>query len=156
AGQITAAEARSHPHRHVVTRALGVEPSVAVDTWLVTPESGDRYLICSDGLINEVVDERITSVLREHADPQAAAAARVAAANNAGGRDNISVVVLDVVHATGRGGDDATPTAAIPTTAASEGGQQLGGWLSDDMAGSFDETTDTATETTSAADAETP
>ena len=57
AGQITPEEARRHPHRHVVTRALGVEQSVAVDTWLVTPEPGDRYLLCSDGLVNEVPDE---------------------------------------------------------------------------------------------------
>ena len=102
AGQITAEEARHHPHRHVVTRALGVEQSVAVDTWLVTPEPGDRYLLCSDGLVNEVSDEDIARIITEAADPQAAAEALVAAANAAGGRDNITVVVIEVVEAQGR------------------------------------------------------
>ena len=70
AGQITAEEARKHPHRHVVTRVLGVEPSVAVDTWLLTPERGDRYLLCSDGLINEVADEEIARLILDAADPR--------------------------------------------------------------------------------------
>ena len=99
AGQITADEARRHPHRHVVTRALGVESAVAVDTWLVTPEPGDHYLLCSDGLVNEVADEDIARIITGAADPQAAAEALVSAANEAGGRDNISVVVVEVMSA---------------------------------------------------------
>ncbi len=139
AGQITADEARSHPHRHVVTRALGVEPSVAVDTWLVTPEPGDRFLICSDGLINEVPDEEIAATLMRTADPQAAAVALVAAANAAGGRDNISVVVVDVVQATGRGPNTARVGAVDPSAIRAEGAQQLGGWLTEEMATGFDQ-----------------
>jgi serine/threonine protein phosphatase PrpC len=119
AGQITASEARHHPHRHVVTRALGVEPIVAIDSWLVTPEPGDRYIICSDGLVNEVPDDQIAQLLRAAPEPQRAADALVAAANAAGGRDNITVVVVDVVEASGSG-DGATrllaATPADPTT----------------------------------------
>jgi serine/threonine protein phosphatase PrpC len=136
AGQITAEEARRHPHRHVVTRVLGVEPSVAVDTWLLTPERGDRYLLCSDGLINEVADEEIARLIVEADDPQSAAEALVHAANAAGGRDNISVVVIEVVDATGppatRASDDRDPTAEDPAPTL-PGTQTVGGWLSEDQ-----------------------
>jgi PPM family protein phosphatase len=139
AGQISSEEARSHPHRHVVTRALGVEPSVAVDTWLVTPEPGDRYLLCSDGLVNDVVDERIAFLLASTPEPQAAADALVAAANEAGGRDNITVVVIDVATATGQ--EDPAVATAIDTslTTAAGGVTAVGGWLPDDLASAFDE-----------------
>jgi protein phosphatase len=138
AGQITAEEARRHPHRHVVTRVLGVDPSVAVDTWLLTPERGDRYLLCSDGLINEVADEEIARLIVAASDPQAAAEALVAAANAAGGRDNITVVVIEVVDATGpsapAGSRDRTAENPQPTMPAT---QQVGGWLSDDQSRQF-------------------
>jgi protein phosphatase len=141
AGQITAEEARRHPHRHVVTRVLGVEPSVAVDTWLLTPERGDRYLLCSDGLINEVADDEIARLIVGAPDPQAAAEALVAAANANGGRDNISVVVIEVVDATGPSAtarrDDRDLTAGDPAPAMP--GTQVGGWLSDDQARQFGE-----------------
>jgi serine/threonine protein phosphatase PrpC len=140
AGQITVEEARRHPHRHVVTRVLGVEPSVAVDTWLLTPERGDHYLLCSDGLINEVADEDIARLIVDASDPQAAAEALVHAANAAGGRDNISVVVIEVVDATGPparsavGGDrDQTAEDPAPTMP----GTQVGGWLSEDQSRQF-------------------
>jgi protein phosphatase len=140
AGQITAEEARRHPHRHVVTRVLGVEPSVAVDTWLLTPERGDRYLLCSDGLINEVADEEIARLIVEADDPQSAAEALVHAANAAGGRDNISVVVIEVVDATGppatRASDDRDPTAEDPAPTL-PGTQTVGGWLSEDQSRQF-------------------
>ena len=139
AGQITPDEARTHPHRHVVTRALGVEQSVAVDTWLVTPESGDRYLICSDGLVNEVPDDDIAGLLGRQPDPQAAADALVAAANAAGGRDNISVIVLDVVSAQGGAASPAEDGATRPTTRVQA--EALGGWLPSDLAHGFDDTT---------------
>ncbi|HEY8094394.1 MAG TPA: Stp1/IreP family PP2C-type Ser/Thr phosphatase [Acidimicrobiales bacterium] len=143
AGQITAEEARRHPNRHVVTRALGVEQSVAVDTWLVTPEPGDRYLLCSDGLVNEVSDEGIAEIITGAAGPQAAAEALVVAANAAGGRDNISVVVIEVVKAQGRGSDDSADGSATGPLERVEA-EALGGWLPDDLAHGFDEpTTDT-------------
>jgi protein phosphatase len=153
AGQITSEEARNHPHRHVVTRALGVEPSVAVDAWLVTPEPGDRYLLCSDGLVNDVDDPAIARLLASSPDPQAAADALVKAANEAGGRDNISVVVVDVVSATGRGDDTDVLTAADTTDATAP--TSVGGWLTDDLTGGFEETPN-PTATTAPAAATTP
>jgi protein phosphatase len=121
-----------------VTRVLGVDPSVAVDTWLLTPERGDRYLLCSDGLINEVADEEIARLIVAASDPQAAAEALVAAANAAGGRDNITVVVIEVVDATGpsapAGSRDRTAENPQPTMPAT---QQVGGWLSDDQSRQF-------------------
>jgi PPM family protein phosphatase len=135
AGQITADEARRHPHRHVVTRVVGIEPSVAVDTWLVTPEPGDRYLICSDGLVDEVSDEDIARIITAAPDPQTAADALVAAANEAGGRDNISVVVVEVLSSDGqRSSDDVVPATTQDTTTT----ESLGGWLPHDLAHGFD------------------
>lgn len=106
-GELSQAEAAVHPHRHILTRALGVAPEVDVDVWQVTPEAGDRYLLCSDGLTNELTTRRITTVLSSTADPQEASEALVRMANEHGGNDNVTVVVLDVVvsdeHADGAG-----------------------------------------------------
>ncbi|HZD67228.1 MAG TPA: Stp1/IreP family PP2C-type Ser/Thr phosphatase [Acidimicrobiales bacterium] len=96
-GQIKATEAATHPKRHVLTRALGMDPSVEVDAWLLRPVAGDRILLCSDGLINEVDDEVIGSVLQEMPDPAQAAGELVTLARDHGGSDNITVVVVDVV-----------------------------------------------------------
>ena len=100
-GHISEAEARNHPRRNIVTRALGIEPSVRVDTWVVPFVRGDRYVLCSDGLVDEVADADIAKVLKLHASPQAAAEALVEAALKNGGRDNVTVVVLDSLE-----GDD--------------------------------------------------
>lgn len=96
-GQLTKAEAAVHPHRNILTRALGIDAKVMVDSWEVMPCKGDRYLLCSDGLFNEVEEDQITSVLRSNADPEQAARTLVDMANANGGRDNISVVVVDVI-----------------------------------------------------------
>ena len=96
-GHISEEEARSHPRRNIVTRALGIEPTVRVDTWVQPIVAGDRYVLCSDGLVDEVDDDEIARILDAHADPQAAADALVDAANTNGGRDNTTVVVVDVV-----------------------------------------------------------
>ena len=97
-GHITELEARNHPRRNIVTRALGIEPSVKVDAWVLPLVRGDRYVLCSDGLVDEVDDDEINSVLATHASPQAAAEALVDLANHHGGRDNTTVVVLDVLE----------------------------------------------------------
>ncbi|MGB8861189.1 MAG: Stp1/IreP family PP2C-type Ser/Thr phosphatase [Ilumatobacteraceae bacterium] len=97
-GHITEAEARSHPRRNIVTRALGIEPNVRVDTWVLPFVLGDRYVLCSDGLVDEVDDDEIAEVLAANPTPQAAADALVAAANEHGGRDNVTVVVVDVLE----------------------------------------------------------
>jgi protein phosphatase len=96
-GQLSEAEADIHPHRHVLTRALGVDPDVTVDEIQVLPVRGDRYLLCSDGLPREVSDNQIASVLRRLEQPAVAAKALVAEARARGGNDNITVVVVDVV-----------------------------------------------------------
>lgn len=98
-GQLTADEAASHPQRNILTRALGIDGNVLVDLWELEPVKGDRYLLCSDGLFNEVDEGRIASVLRRLAEPDDAAAELVRLANEHGGRDNISVVIVDVVQA---------------------------------------------------------
>lgn len=95
-GQITEAEAIRHPQRNVLTRALGVEADVAVDRWMFRIEAGERYLLCSDGLINEVNDVVIEHILRQADEPVQAAERLVDMANASGGRDNITVVVVDV------------------------------------------------------------
>ena len=95
-GRISPEEAEVHPQRNIVTRVLGVYESVEVDLWPVDPVTGDRYLLCSDGLFNEVGPDQIGSVLRRLADPDEAAAELVRLANEGGGRDNITVVVVDV------------------------------------------------------------
>ena len=97
-GQITKEEARYHPRRNIVTRALGIEPDVRVDSAQLPLIKGDRYLLCSDGLVDEVDDNQIAEILRAHSDPQEAADALVQAANDNGGRDNITVIVADVLE----------------------------------------------------------
>ena len=97
-GTITPEQAKVHPQRNILTRALGIDGEVGVDSWEVAPFSGDRYLLCSDGLFNEVTDDRIAEVLTDNEDPQEAAEILVQMANEGGGRDNITVVIVDVVE----------------------------------------------------------
>lgn len=103
-GQLTRDEAAVHPQRNILTRALGIDGKVLVDLWELEPVKGDRYLLCSDGLFNEVDEARIAAVLRRLAEPDEAAAELVRLANEHGGRDNISVVIVDVVDAATDGG----------------------------------------------------
>ncbi|CAM8658532.1 PTC1 Serine/threonine protein phosphatase [Acidimicrobiia bacterium] len=101
-GRITAAEAATHPQRNILTRALGIDGTVMVDSWEIIPVVGDRYLLCSDGLFNEVDENRISATLRQLADPGEAARELTRLANESGGRDNITCVVVDVSDDTGR------------------------------------------------------
>jgi PPM family protein phosphatase len=96
-GKLTRAEAAIHPQRSIITRALGMEPEIEVDAWQLIPYRGDRILLCSDGLTNELSDERIAATLRQLADPRDAARDLVRQARAEGGGDNITVVVVDVV-----------------------------------------------------------
>jgi serine/threonine protein phosphatase PrpC len=96
-GRISEQEAEVHPQRNVVTRVLGVYDTIDVDLWPIDPVAGDRFLLCSDGLFNEVGADQISSVLRRLDDPTEAAAELVRLANEGGGRDNITVVIVDVV-----------------------------------------------------------
>ena len=112
-GVITADDARKHPQKNIVTRALGIDRYVAVDVFSHDMRTGDRFLLCSDGLVDEVTDADITNILSSNASATDAANALVTAANDAGGRDNTTVVVVDVLTA-----DDTsfTPIAPVITT----------------------------------------
>ena len=96
AGEITAAEAGTHPHRNVLTRSIGTEPEVVVDENDVPLIDGDRLLLCSDGLTGMVTEPQIQAILETTPDPQEAADRLIKAANRAGGIDNITVVILDI------------------------------------------------------------
>lgn len=96
-GIITPEEARVHPRRNIVTRAMGIDRSVQVDVFSHLVRTGDRLVLCSDGLVDEVADVDITRILTEHSDPQETAEALVLVANANGGRDNTTVIVLDIL-----------------------------------------------------------
>ncbi|MEY3557738.1 MAG: hypothetical protein RL374_444 [Actinomycetota bacterium] len=96
-GIITPEAARVHPRRNIVTRALGIDRSVNVDVFTHFVRTGDRIVLCSDGLVDEVPDVEIGKVLGQHSDPQETAEALVMVANTNGGRDNTTVIVVDVL-----------------------------------------------------------
>jgi len=111
-GRISAEEAQHHPQKNIVTRAVGIDRFVDVDEFQILPRTGDRYLLCSDGLTDEVDEREIAEVLRSVDDPEEAAQLLVRRANEQGGRDNITIVVVDVVD---DGLDPAAPAvAAVP------------------------------------------
>jgi serine/threonine protein phosphatase PrpC len=95
-GQLTPAEAEEHPRRNILTRALGVEPTIDADVIQVLPLKGDRYLLCSDGLVREITDDQVAAVLRRLADAKEASSELVSLARKAGGADNITVVIAEV------------------------------------------------------------
>jgi serine/threonine protein phosphatase PrpC len=95
-GKLTAEEAAEHPQRSVITRALGPEAEVEIDTRSYRAREGDVYLLCSDGLTTMVPDARLAEVLLSHPRLRDAGEALIVAANEAGGRDNITVVLLRV------------------------------------------------------------
>jgi protein phosphatase len=116
-GEITRTEAFFHPHRHILTRALGVDRQLDIDTWTIDVTEHDRILLCSDGLTNECPDGEIAEILAANTDPGEAARALVVRALEHGGSDNITVVVADVeetVSRTGAPGRDKAATATAP------------------------------------------
>ena len=155
AGEITADEARVHPQRHIVTRALGIEPDVQVDAWEAAAVAGDRYLICSDGLFNEIDDGQISAVLT--GTPTPGGGRHAGRAGQRGRRsDNITVIVLDVTGDTPPLADreaepvvvdlpdtdrppirrpaSSRPRRRHPVGLASPTAPPVGGWLDDDPA----------------------
>lgn len=95
-GRLRPEQAATHPQRHIVTRALGMS-GVGIDSEEMTVFAGDRILLCSDGLTGMVGDAEITEILTDVGSPEEAAWALVEAANRAGGLDNTTVAVVDVV-----------------------------------------------------------
>ncbi len=93
-GQLTAQEADEHPQRSIITRALGPEPDVLVDTSSWRGAAGDVYLLCSDGLTSMVPEPRVAEILRSADSLRAAGRGLIDAANAAGGRDNITVILF--------------------------------------------------------------
>lgn len=102
AGQITPEEARFHPNRSVITRALGNDPNTTPDLYEINVEAGDRLLVCSDGLTAMVEDGDIAEIMSRQPDPQRCASMLVNKAIEAGGADNITVIVADVEGGSGR------------------------------------------------------
>jgi len=115
-GEITEEEAETHPHRSILTRALGVDAAVQVDESDVEVAGGDRILLCSDGLTGMVSDEQIQEILGRNPDPQPAVDELVKEANRAGGIDNITAVILDFVDdGSGEGSTVAAEVHHAPT-----------------------------------------
>ena len=111
-GRITADEIATHPHRSVITRAVGVANDVEVDGLRLGLRDGDRIVLCSDGLSGVVTDDVIARTVREQ-PPERAVDLLIDAANAAGGPDNVTVVIISVDGGAGRA-DDPDATAAIP------------------------------------------
>jgi protein phosphatase len=115
-GRLSKEEAEYHPRRNIMTRALGVDPQVPVDLFMLDPEPGDRFLLCSDGLPRELSDDHIASLLRRLVEPEEAARELVNEAKRRGGNDNITVVVVDAVDPSLEKKAPAVPaTAAEPS-----------------------------------------
>jgi protein phosphatase len=121
-GQISAEEAEDHPQRSIITRALGIEGEVVVDHFSWPVRDGDVFLLCSDGLTGMVPDARVAQLIAGAPDLSTAATRLVAAANEAGGRDNITVILFRVEEVTpgegavvGAGAQETMAGAAAPT-----------------------------------------
>jgi protein phosphatase len=95
-GRMSEEEAKVHPSRSIITRALGVEPDIPIDTVTLGLQPGDRIVLCSDGLYSMISDEEIATILASTEDTEAVARQLVDAANQAGGEDNTTVIVIDV------------------------------------------------------------
>jgi serine/threonine protein phosphatase PrpC len=129
-GRLSPEEALHHPQRAIITRALGVDPDVEVDTYRVDLRPGDRIVLCSDGLTNMVADDSIAAVLRGQSDPQQAAERLVDMANDAGGDDNITVVILEAV-----GDSAAEGMAASASLGPARAEEATGEWVVDQVEG---------------------
>jgi len=98
-GKLSPEEAETHPQRSVITRALGTDPDVDVDTFTIAARAGDLFLLCSDGLTTMVPNESILDLIERHrTDMDKALRALVSAANKGGGEDNITVVAFEIAE----------------------------------------------------------
>jgi protein phosphatase len=126
-GIITPEAARVHPRRNIVTRALGIDRAVMVDVFTHFVRTGDRIVLCSDGLVDEVADVEIARVLGQHTDPQETAEALVMVANTNGGRDNTTVIVVDVLDDISEPIASSTPDNTAPMQSPSVDAVVVGG-----------------------------
>lgn len=113
-GRLEPEEAERHPQRNIITRTLGIDPEVQVDTTSVEIGEGDRILICSDGLTSMLDAGTITSALTDETDPQAAVDRLVEETNAAGGEDNVTVVIVEFRPGDGTMGATNTAVPAAP------------------------------------------
>jgi serine/threonine protein phosphatase PrpC len=114
-GKLSPEEAETHPQRSVITRALGTDPDVDVDTFSIQTQPGDLFMLCSDGLTSMVEDDVILRTVEKHRDDlQTAAKALIRAANKGGGEDNITVVFFEIGD---RPGEPLEETAQYPALA---------------------------------------
>ncbi len=115
-GKLTEEQAAEHPQRSIITRALGPEPDVEVDTWTYPARAGDVVLLCSDGLTSMISETRVAAILAAHENLEEAADALIREANEAGGRDNITVVLfrLEELGVDEAAGQDTMVGVAVP------------------------------------------
>lgn len=116
-GRLTEEQARLSQRRNVITRALGAGagPHVAADHYLLPAHAGDRYVICSDGLSSQVTDALIEMVVRSIKEPTHVAVELARRANAAGGRDNVTVVVVDILSVNPHWGDLDLDESTVPS-----------------------------------------
>jgi PPM family protein phosphatase len=130
-GKLTEEQAAEHPQRSIITRALGPEPDVEVDTWTYPARPGDVVLLCSDGLTSMISEEQVREVLVAHDNLDEAADALIHAANEAGGRDNITVVLFRLEEVGDGDGVSEEETmvgmTGVPGPAAADGDSDGGG-----------------------------
>jgi len=118
-GKLTEEQAAEHPQRSIITRALGPEPDVEVDTWTYPARAGDVVLLCSDGLTSMISEERVRAILSEHDNLDDAADELIREANEAGGRDNITVVLfrLEELGGEAAAGEETMVGVSVPRDA---------------------------------------
>jgi PPM family protein phosphatase len=120
-GKLTEEQAAEHPQRSIITRALGIELDVEVDTWTYPARAGDVVLLCSDGLTSMIDEDRITAILSSEPSLERASDQLISAANEAGGRDNITVVLFRLEDAGGQARDHPTVVGMAPSSDGDEG-----------------------------------
>jgi PPM family protein phosphatase len=113
-GKLTEEEAADHPQRSIITRALGPEPEVTVDTWTYPVRADDVILLCSDGLTSMVSEAQVAEILRTSGELERAAHALIDEANRAGGRDNITVILVRLEEVGSVLGTDQPTVVAAP------------------------------------------
>ncbi|MGO1769517.1 MAG: PP2C family protein-serine/threonine phosphatase [Microbacterium sp.] len=118
-GRITPEQARRDNRRNVITRAMGAGSVGEADYWMLPAVAGDRILLCTDGLSNDLDDARIAEILRAEPQAQGAASALVREAVAAGGRDNVTAVVVDAITVGGSDEDDDVESDTQPREAVS-------------------------------------
>jgi len=114
AGHLTAEQAQVHPHRNIITRVVGTSADVAVDVYELACGHGDRFLLCTDGLTNEVSDAAIVDIVRSQVHPQATVDLLVERANSHGGRDNVSAILVEVAATANPDSDSSSTSPSAP------------------------------------------